>query len=109
LRRICLGDRCVLLSSNEYRLCLGFGPLELSLAASCLLPSLPRGAAEALRNLVNDYYALCSLYNDYVMVGVGGLGLLVPRGCLVTGIERGDGLLRVVTDCGIEASCRRVA
>jgi len=109
LRRICLGSTCVLLSSNEYMSCLGFSPLELSLAASCLLSSLPRGAAEALRNLINDYYALCSLYTEYVMIGVEGLSLLLPRGCSVTSIERNKELLKVATDCGIEASCRQGA
>lgn len=109
-RRFCLGGSCVAVSvEGADARCLGLGLFEFSLAAGCLAKSTrARGVVEALRNLVNDLYALCGTIYGYVADAHGGLYLLHPRDCRIAAVRRVDGSLHVETGCGLRGSCRPV-
>jgi len=107
LHRICIGEECVVVETNEYHKCLGHGIFEYSVALSCLAAGIDsRGVRELIRNMLNDYYALCGSLNDYLAVRAGVLELLVPRGCSVEDVSYDDVIVRIRTSCGLAATCR---
>jgi len=109
--RFCLGGSCVAVSvEGADARCLGLGLFEFSLAAGCLARAIrAKGVAEALRNLVNDLYALCGTIYGYVADAHEGFYILHPKDCNITAAGRVDGSFSVETSCGLRGSCRLVS